>query len=199
MTRADQIITALGGNPNTPTLNAISLPNAGGLAFPSAANDRDVFFNTTYMLRFYFENVTSHDWLTTHGYQESFVHVGTALPFAATVADAMRHSNPGSELGLDPWVNGLEATFLVNGGTALGASHKWVGVVSAVDASNALTTVGTFTINSGSSSVWRKLNIGVDAAYALATYYSFVIAWTKTGTPGNLYVLVDMKYRLIGT
>jgi len=110
-----------------------------------------------------------------------------------------RWAHPGNALALDIWIIDLETTFDVSGGTALSGSHKWVGTFEKIDASNTSTTVVTVTIDSGSSSVWRKDKQTIGAAFDDATYYTFRTNWTKTGTPGQLYALANVAYRLIAT
>jgi hypothetical protein len=95
----------------------------------------------------------------------------------------------------------MKTTFFVSGGTALGASHKWVGQLSKVPTGNTDTSVGSaVNIDSGASSVWRESSQVIDALLNNGTiHYEFGGTWTKTGTPGNLFVYTNLTYRIVAT
>jgi hypothetical protein len=99
----------------------------------------------------------------------------------------------------DIFVYGFYTDFFVSGGTALSASHKWVGTVSKTGGATS-TSMGTITIDSGASSSWREATtLTINALITTATYVALEINWVKTGTPGPLYAHVQMVYRNVAT
>jgi hypothetical protein len=136
-------------------------------------------------------------WLSTHLYQATWNNfMNTAL--AATTSAYVLPVPPAPS---DIYLVGHREDFFVNGGgTALGASHNWVGVLAKIDVNAAATTVSTITINSGSSGVFRMLeNATINAALTAASYFTFKETWTKTGTPGALQAIGVLSYRKIAT
>lgn len=131
-------------------------------------------------------------WLSTELHRHLIPISSAFMPI--TGSQVNRQVNPGvATLGL--WVEDLVTGFLVaSGGTALGASHKWVGVL----ATNTPTTLATVNIDSGASNAWRSDIQTIDVVVA-NTIIEFDLTWTKTGTPGNLYAFSFITFRLIGT
>jgi len=104
-------------------------------------------------------------------------------------------------VGTDIWLVDAITTFFVStGSSALGASHKWVGTLQKQPVNGAGTTILTVNIDSGNSGDWRT---DVQAFNALlgtpATYPELVWSVTKTGTPGSIYPLLDVTYRIVAT
>lgn len=95
----------------------------------------------------------------------------------------------------DLWLEDFQAAFFVSGGTALGASHKWVCTLVKQPAG---TTIATINIDSGASDTWRNSGqIAIDALLG-TTNFTFSVASTKTGTPGSLFIFPVIYYRLVG-
>lgn len=122
----------------------------------------------------------------------------TDVPISAS-ATLHRMNMPGALGGSDIYLAGvITAYHVASGGTALSASHKWVGeVFKSNSAGNS--SLGTITIDSGASGQWLQgtfLSIGAAAATG-SGYVALQIAWTKTGTPGNLYANCSLVYRTI--
>jgi hypothetical protein len=94
-----------------------------------------------------------------------------------------------------------EATWMVVGGTALSASHKWTPVLTKRLVGNTdSATVSSFTIDSGALSNWFKVTNTINALMNNGTTH-YIWAWvvTKTGTPGTLYFYSEMSYRYVAT
>ena len=100
--------------------------------------------------------------------------------------------------GSDTYLASVLTAFYVAGGTALGASHKWVGTVSKTNTAGA-SSLGTITIDSGASDQWRPgTALSINAAAAAGSgYVALEINWVKTGTPGDLYANCSLAYRTI--
>jgi hypothetical protein len=114
----------------------------------------------------------------------------------ASIVVAPAPVTPGSDI----WLENIYTDFFVNGGTALGASHKWVVVLSKRPTGNTDTTVATVNIDSGSSSVWRALTVAIGALLSSGTaYFALAQTYTKTGTPGNLFTQAYVTYRVVAT
>jgi hypothetical protein len=97
------------------------------------------------------------------------------------------------------WLVDYKVAFIVNGGTALSGSHKWVATVGGADSTGASTgTQITVNIDSGASSTYREITTTVGAVLA-STAVLMVYTWTKTGTPGTLQTSEQLSYRIIAT
>lgn len=175
-----------------------SVVQQGSTAFPGSPAADDMFYRTDLDMWFFYDGTR---WLSTTLYHAtlpaSTLDMGTAGIAASGSAQNRTHVPPPSG-GSNIYIVDHIIDFFVNGGTALGASHKWVGTFDKVDTSNVATTIVTDNIDSGSSSVWRQT---VDSVNALLGTTSFVLqsSWTKTGTPGNLLVYEGYTYRIVAT
>jgi len=165
------------------------LLDTGSTAFPTSPTAGDQYFRTD--LNWWFVwNGTS--WVSVQLYRQDFVGPVTAMSATSTAVN--RAGMPfGGTYGLlivESQVN----FFVASGGTALGASHKWVGTIVR-DTGGLLATVN---IDSGSSNAWRRDVQGLAAVYA-STFFEHAVTWTKTGTPGNLIAHTAITYRVIAT
>jgi hypothetical protein len=162
-----------------------------GSGFPGTPSSGQFFHHTTRRLD-YFYNGTR--WLTTHLYDTPIVvSPEVTYPLSAT-GIAFRAAVPHAGV-YDLWLEDFQATFYVSAGTALGASHKWVCVLSKEPAA---TTVATINIDSGASDVFRNSGqIAIDALVG-TTQFEFQIESTKTGTPGTLRLMPTLTYRMVG-
>jgi hypothetical protein len=88
----------------------------------------------------------------------------------------------------------LISSFNIGAGSALSGSHKWVGTLF----DDALTSLAVVTINSGALNTWRSTTTPVNQVSGSGVF-EFGTDWTKTGTPGNIYVLHLLTYRIIAT
>lgn len=170
----------------------------GSGTFPGSPATNTMWFRTDLGMWFYYDGTRwLSDELFYSNVPNSALNMGVS-GIAATTTAANRINVPPPSGGSDIYIVDHIIDFLVNGGTALGASHKWVGIFNKVNTSNAETGLVTDTIDSGSSSVWRQT---VDAVNALLGTTSFVLqsSWTKTGTPGNLLVYESFTYRVVAT
>ena len=167
---------------------------SSGTAMPGGPSDGDLFYRTDLDLLCRYRS-TGTRWVSTTLYNDP---VGAGFtdvqPFTATKA-GNRVSIPHAG-SLSLWIEEFWATFYVSSGTALSASHKWVcTLISDPSAS----TVATINIDSGSSAVWRNSGAVSVAAVSATTEFVWTVSSTKTGTPGNLYFLPRVRYRLILT
>lgn len=165
-----------------------------GAAFPSAPATDARFFRTDRGIEYYYDGTR---WLSTQLYTDDIPEVGAvAFPYTATALGAERLLIPYAGT-YDLWLVECQVVFFVAAGTALGASHKWVSVVQKLVAAGTATTVATINIDSGASDIWRT-NVTAIGALLGVTHFTFAVSHTKTGTPGNLYILPRIIYRLVG-
>lgn len=153
-----------------------------------AANQRVT--RTDLGMDFYYDGTR---WLSTTLYHDPVPLFDSVGPFSATTTSPRIAQ---AFFGVsDVWLVRLDAAFFVDGGTALGASHKWVLTLKNAPAGS---TVATINIDSGASSTWRQsaTNIGASSASTVAQFH---VDATKTGTPGNLYLALRLSWRRIGT
>jgi len=175
----------------------------GGVTFPGAPAGGEVFYRNDRRIRYLYGGDGSTAWLSEEVYTSKLLPtVGAAAqPYAATAALAQSAPYPVPKIGGGQiWVLQHKCSFLVTGGTALGASHKWVGGFGWVDAAGVLTPVATINIDSGASGTWRESTVTLSAGDNTHTLPKPRIgtSWTKTGTPGTLTVLEEFYYRLVG-
>jgi hypothetical protein len=165
-----------------------------GTVFPSSPAPWDRFFRTDMGMEFYWDGSR---WLSSQLYTVPLV---SDLVFPLTTTGTFRSN-------LVPPVAGVTGLLLVSltcafyvatGGTALGASHNWVGTLSAYGPSG--TTSGTIAallrIDSGALNDWRSF-AAVPVNYVASPYAQLQLSFVKTGTPGNLYTLLSHHFRYI--
>jgi len=177
-----------------------------GTSFPASPATNDRFRRTDVRggMWFFWDGTR---WLS----EEVFVYIGGAwvnsgtyaLNMTATSAAAQR-ANTVIGFGTDIWLLDAITTNIVNsGGTALGASHNWVGTLNKVDTTNAATSIATLTINSGlSAPTWHTVTTAINALLGTsATFPTLRLDWAKTGTPGDLSVQPGFvcTYRIVQT
>jgi hypothetical protein len=190
------------------TAARLAIGNAGAVlaringAVASATGDR--FFRTDLGMEFYYDGTR---WVSMqlHHILTEFHNVGATTAYSAPSDSTggsgyLKFGVPALSGGSDLWLVGLTTQFLVAGGTALSGSHKWVGVFSKRPTGNTNTTLITVTIDSGSSSVWRTDTQAIGALLNNGTtHYVFDFSMTKTGTPGPIFALTDLTYRIVAT
>lgn len=160
---------------------------AEGTSFPGSPASGEKFFHNTYDMLFFFDGT---NWLSTNRGQIDF-RADAALPFSVTLPE--RGVYPVWE-GSDIYLLSAQAWFLVSGGTALSGSHKWVGTLTKQTAG---TLLATFNIDSGASDSRRQTaRVDINALVG-SSNNSFDITWTKTGTPGGLYVGTTLSFRYV--
>lgn len=171
-----------------PLAAATGVPS--GTGFPGGPSDNDLFYRTDRDLLYFYDGTR---WLTVTLYDLPIPLTDAAtLPISAT--SACRITAPHAAV-YDLWIQDFQTAFQVVGGTALSASHKWV---LTLVKSPAETTIGTITIDSGSLNVWRDSGqIAIDALLG-TTQFAIAVVATKTGTPGTLFFMPTITYRMVG-
>jgi len=120
-------------------------------------------------------------------------------PLTATTGDFTARAFPPLP-GTDIYLLTYRATVFVNGGgSALSGSNKWVGDTHKYNSSATPTTIATTTINSGASSTVRTFDTTINALLTSSTFNLIESSWTKTGTPGGLFVWESITYRVVAT
>lgn len=166
----------------------------GGTSFPGTPPTGKRFFRSDRGTEYYYDGTR---WLTTQTFAEQLPRGDAGpLPYTATSNGAERLGVPAATV-TDLWLVDFQLVFFVTSGTALGASHKWVSVLSKVVAAGTPTTVATVNIDSGASATWRSTVVSIGALLG-TTFFSFDVSHTKTGTPGNLYAQPRLIYRRVG-
>lgn len=162
-----------------------------GTSFPTAATG-DRYWRTDLGMEFYYDGTR---WLSTQLNQIQLVNTDALLALTAT--GALRAVKPvWGVTGNDIWVEDFQAWFFVgSGASALSASHKWVGVLTRTGG----TGIGTINIDSGASNAHRQSSIVAVDALLGGTTFELQVIWTKTGTPGGLFVQCAVSYRYVAT
>jgi hypothetical protein len=166
----------------------------GSTTFPGSPANNDLYYRTDLDLLFFYDGTR---WLSTNVFTMTFAP-GGGINIAAT---ELAFPWPVPLLGgTDIWLEDFTSQcFVAGGGSALSASHKWVGVLAKRDSASSATTLATHNIDSGSSAVWRTFGPTAIDALLGATYFAFSIAWTKTGTPGALNATSILSYRIVAS
>ena len=171
-----------------------------GTAFPTAATG-DRYWRTDLGMEFYYDGTR---WLSTSLYHltNSFHNISSTGVYASPTGtlNSLRMPVPALAGGSDLWLEDLNTHFIINAGTALSGSHKWVGTFYKRPTGNTNTTLITITIDSGSINVWRTDAQAVNALINNGTiHYSVGCLWTITGTPGSIEAHFDLTYRIVAT
>lgn len=165
-----------------------------GTSFPGSPATGSRYFRTDRGIEYYYDGTR---WLSVQVFNDAIPEVSNiAFPYAATALGAERLLVPYAGT-YDLWLVEVQVAFFVLGGTALSASHKWVSVFQKLVAAGTATTIATVNIDSGASSVWRTSVTAIGALLG-TTHFTFSVDHTKTGTPGNLYTVPRIIYRLVG-
>jgi hypothetical protein len=166
-----------------------------GTSFPTAVTG-DRYWRTDKGLEFYYDGTR---WLSTHLFAIVMPNWNeTTSGTSVTTTGTLRCGIPPAAGGTDWYIVDGTLDFDVNGGTALGASHNWVVTFAKNDVNVSPTTISTYTINSGSSSVLRSITNSINALLGTASFMLEITA-TKTGTPGNLIHWFTFTYRVVTT
>lgn len=165
----------------------------GSSSFPASPSEDDLYYHTTYEMWFQWRSVR---WVCTCFHELPLgMMVTTTLPLTATASNRFGVALP-VVAGLDILIDGYDCFFTLAAGTALSATHKWVGTISERPAG---TIIGTINIDSGASNTWRNAVDSADDAVDLtASQFGLILTWDKTGTPGNLTQAVLVRFRYIG-
>lgn len=171
-----------------------------GTSFPTAATG-DRYWRTDLGMEFYYDGTR---WVSTtlHHLTNSFHNIAAGTVYAPPTGtlNTARMPAPALAGGSDIWLVGLQTHFLCAGGSALSASHKWVGTFYKRPTGNTNTGVITITIDSGSSDVWRQNLQSIGALLNSGTvHYAVGCLWTVTGTPGAIEATFDLTYRIVAT
>lgn len=167
----------------------------GAASFPGSPTTGQRVWRTDRLMEYVYNGTV---WLST-GLYAAPMQPQVDLPIIATMT-SFRLGMPPLAGNSDIYLDRIQLSFFVNGGTALSASHKWVAAVFKSDGAGGTSSLGAFTIDSGASSVWRKAtDITIGAVANASTYLgSIETSWTKTGTPGGLYHSPYVVYRYVG-
>jgi len=174
---------------STPILGAL---RTGGTAFPTVGlGNGDRFWRTDLYMEFSWDT-SRWNCVCLHEVEYRF---DTAIPISVSTS-----ARVGIFSGMGPFASSninllnLNTAFHVAGGTALSASHKWVGTIVGAGAGGSTSVIS---IDSGASSVWRSRTdvLSVTAGSGLTGQ----IDWVKTGSPGTLYAITTLNYRLVAT
>lgn len=165
-----------------------------GTSFPGSPADNDLFYRTDLDLLFFYDGTR---WLTTSLFTLPIpVWAQATSGIVATQGSSLRGPIPPISGGSDFYIVQSRLDFVVSGGTALSGSHKWVVTLNKTDTSFTETAIDTVTIDSGASSVYRETTSNINALLG-TTSFDFRVNATKTGTPGTLFILLALTYRIV--
>ena len=194
------ITTITGPTTITGKVTAAGLLTLGGSSFPASPASGDIFYRTDLHMEFYYDGTR---WLSTQIFVWDMTPPFDQLQvsISASTVEQRVGTTPPLLGGSDIWLlNHISLIWVVTGGTALGASHNWVGTFHKAPDLTTFTTISTVTINSGASAVYRQT---INAINALmnngTTMLQFSRVWVKTGTPGNLLTGDQITYRIVAT
>lgn len=168
---------------------------SAGSSFPGSPGSGDLYRRTD--LGYSVFRYDGTRWLSTQQFEMDLGRNGDATEPATATKNAGYWSGLLETIYIETFIVGF---FVASGGTALGASHKWVITLTVWDSGGSQgSAIGTVNIDSGSSAVFRALSAtGVNTA-TLSNDTIVSSNATKTGTPGNLSYRPRIVYRLIAT
>lgn len=165
-----------------------------GTSFPGSAASGDRFYRSDLAREFKYDGTR---WVSMQVHSLRTFHEAL-WPISAT--NTPNRWPTQTNVGSDLWLLDCLTTFFISGGTALGASHKWVGVIAKLDTADSPTTLITVNIDSGSSNAWRQDVQSIGALLSTAASFPAIRGvWTKTGTPGTLRAMTEITYRIVAT
>lgn len=166
-----------------------------GTSFPGGPSTSDLYFRTDHGITYFYDGTR---WVSTTLYVAP-PNTTPTMPISAGPAEVARHALPTPPVGTDIWLVSLGATYQVaSGGSALGASHKWVVTATKYNGGGSTSVTVTKSIDSGSSAVWRS-DTATTIGELLGAYWLISFGAAKTGTPGNLYFYATLQYRIVST
>jgi hypothetical protein len=165
-----------------------------GTAFPAEKATGQRFWRTDLGYEFYW---TGGSWVTTQVFIQQGTPADAAMPVALTTAGGRIAFVLATGMS-DIWIETLSLWFYVAGGTALSASHKWVGSTSKNGSSGSAALPG-YNVDSGVSGTHRRITNAVNQALGAGYNVEVDVNMTKTGTPGSLYFGHVAQFRYIAT
>lgn len=170
---------------------------SSGSSFPGSPATNSLFYRTDLGQIFYYDGTR---WLsqTVFLLQFGFFQGVFPQPLTVTTADAMANAIPPLPGMSDIYLLSYRATiFVAGGGSALSGSNKWVGTTHKYNSAASPTTIATTNIDSGASSTIRTFDTTINALLTTGTYQWIETTWTKTGTPGGLFMSEVITYRMV--
>lgn len=170
-----------------------------GTVFPSGpvAGDSFVRSDLNY-IEFVYDGTR---WLSRDIFETYLGGTGPAASLAATTSNLGWGPLGDLKGGSDAWLLNAEVFVFVNtGGTALGASHKWVFALDkSEDSTTGLTNLTSHSIASGANG-GRYSTVAINALLNNGTIHDgFRYGVTKTGTPGAIFCNAKVTYRIVAT
>ncbi|MEX1173541.1 MAG: hypothetical protein WEG56_13120, partial [Chloroflexota bacterium] len=183
---------------NDAALQYNGLLRASGTSFPSSPTTNDRFFRSDLGMEFQYDGTR---WLCTCLHHLPIYASDGTTPWSATDGGALRAAVPPLGDCSDIWLRRITTAFYVVSGTALSGSHKWdVEFTAKRIGTNTADTLSSLAISSGSENQWRQDDAGIGALMNDGTtHVQFETNLTKTGTPGNLYIVQTLLYRMVAT
>jgi hypothetical protein len=164
-----------------------------GTSMPVSPDTGDMIFRSDLYMWFVYDGSR---WISTTLY-----HMPLSLSFGdsggVSASQAQYHSgvvpyHPGSAILIED----IHLQYYVSAGTALSGSHKWVVTFYTKSGNYTVSdTLGSYSIDSGSSSTWRSQVITVDATPGTDNIITMDVV--KTGTPGALRSVALVTYRVV--
>jgi len=191
---ANEITIGIGDHLKTSTTSFV---RSGHTAFPSSPSTEDLFYRKDLRTWFFYSGTAWRSVVLYKGLSVIGATAGATIPYTATTAAGnQRIAMPLFNGASNIWVEDAVSVFYVaGGGTALSGSHKWE--VTGTLNPNSGTNKSFATIDSGSSSVWRSQT--TTQSFLMANDFEIDLTYTKTGTPGNLYIHTEVTYRIQAT
>jgi hypothetical protein len=167
-----------------------------GSSFPGSPSSGQFFHHTTRRLDYFYDGTR---WLSTKLDTLPIGYSSTTIPLSGTGSITHHVTLPYSNT-YELWLEDIRASFIVNGGTALSGSHKWVCDVTKIQGGTS-SIIATITIDSGASDTWREsgtINAGGSSKVSGTNAMALYVTSTKTGTPGTLHIVPVLSFRLVG-
>lgn len=167
--------------------NYTNVPWSSGTSMPGSPSTNDRVTRTDLGLDFYYDGTR---WVTVNEYGLLYSDSNVAATAGSAGYGAVASQ-------FDIFVTRVEiAAFVV---TTNNGTNFWTIAAQKLNTANAATSLGTAVTSAGAANTWLPLNIVINAAVVGASFPVINLQYTKTLTPGALYIGTTLRYRLIGT
>lgn len=167
---------------------------SSGTSFPGSPSANDLFYRTDLHLIFYYDGTR---WLSIDLFTSAFSVGDALLPFTWTQTSITlgRIPTPYVASGDDLWL--VSAVFASFSLATVNGSNFTTLTLNKRNAANTATALASRTTASDTASNWARAEVAIGALLGGAsTWPELDLTVTKTGTPGNIYAICQLAYRI---
>lgn len=161
-----------------------------GTSFPGSPKTHELFYRTDRNLEYFYDGTR---WLTTQEYSQVLGNLDNNQPFTVNASLAWGATDLGAN---GQWITRISAVNYVST-TNNGTSYWTVQLTSRTAGAVAHNIGSSWNTSAISANSFEKFTTTVGAQVTAGDTH-FVVSGTKTSTPGSIYTMATIYYRLIG-